>query len=793
MPMLTKTLERVLSMAVREVKVRKHEFITLEHLLFAIILEDAGKEILTNCGAETRLLRHQLEKFFKEHLTVKSESNPDSEVPQTLGVQRVLKRAIYNMRAAGKSLIGVGDVLASLFEEEDSFAVYFLKSHGINRLDILEYISHGMSGENVWLSSHDSKDSGNSRDSDEDGEYDDDDDMSFPCSANKDGDSALAKYTIDLVEKASLGNLDPLIGRDLELSRTIQILTRRRKNNPIFVGEPGVGKTTMAEGLALKIACNDVPESLRSCGVYSLDMGALLAGTKYRGDFEDRMKAVLSELSAKPGAILFVDEIHTVVGAGATNGGTMDASNLLKPALSSGNFRCIGSTTYEEYRNHFEKDRALSRRFQKVDIVEPTKEETVEILTGLKRAYEDHHLVNYTSAAIQAAVDLSDKHIADRFLPDKAIDVIDEAGAARRLASRKKAGKRLTIDISEIERVVAKMARIPENKVSGNERDKLKDLLPEIKSVVFGQDEAVEAVAKAVRRSRAGLGTPGRPTCSFLFTGPTGVGKTELAKQLAQVLGVGFIRFDMSEYMEKHAVARLIGAPPGYIGFEQGGLLTEAIRKQPHCVLLLDEVEKAHPDMVNILLQVMDSATLTDNIGRKANFAHVALIMTSNAGSQEMAGHNIGFSTKGGGSERADKGSKAIERLFAPEFRNRLDGIITFKNLNPEIMGHIVDKFVAELTTTLEEKQVSLEIDPKAKSWLAQKGYDPVYGARPLARVIQTEIKDPLSEEILFGQLIEGGQTSIGLASEEDEDKLVFSFVPRPKNKPRSRKAAQVS
>ena len=759
--MLSKKLERVLTSAVKEVKRRNHEYLTLEHLLYAMLLEETGRDILVHCGANVVRLKHQLERFFTDHMETLPH-NAESEVVQTLGVQRVLQRAIMQMQSSGKQQVEVGDVLAAVFDEEDSYAVYYLKSHGISRLDVLEYISHGGGREQAPSEGPGTEDQ---------------------REGGKPGGSALEQYTVDLVAKARKGEIDPLIGRDQELTRTIHVLLRRRKNNPIFVGDPGVGKTALAEGLALRIVKGDVPESFRDTLIYALDMGALLAGTKYRGDFEARLKGVLSELEQKPGAILFVDEIHTIVGAGATSGGTLDASNILKPVLGSGKLRCIGSTTYEEYKNHFEKDRALSRRFQKIDVGEPSVEEAVEIIKGLRTYYEAHHGVRYTPAALRAAVELSSRHINDRFLPDKAIDVIDEAGAVRKLAGTAAKG---AIGVAEMEKVVAAMAKIPAARVSSSDKVRLENLEGELKNLVFGQEDAVEAIAKAILRSRAGLANIGKPTGSFLLAGPTGVGKTELAKQLAAVLGIHFVRFDMSEYMEKHAVARLIGAPPGYVGFEQGGLLTDVIRKHPYSVLLLDEIEKAHPDMFNILLQVMDYATLTDNNGRKADFGHVILLMTTNAGAREMSAKSIGFGTgKAGDAEsKGSKGKKAIEQLFSPEFRNRLDGTITFKSLTSEVMDRIVHKFIRELNAQMAEKRVFVRLTPAAVVKLAEKGFDADYGARPLARIIQVEIKDTLAQEMLFGKLQKGGEAEIDAAPNGAPELFTFSFSSRAPRKP---------
>jgi len=759
--MLGKRLERVLTHAVKEVKNRNHEYLTLEHLLHAIVQEESGSSILVNCGANVVRLRHQLERFFAEHMEAMPHGQA-TEVVQTAGVQRVLQRAILQMQASGKDKVEVGDVLAAIFEEDDSYAAYFLRSHGVTRLDVLECIAHGQGVDDGRGPASESKDAEGGA---------------------KDG-SALAKFTVDLVAKAREGKIDPLIGRDAELSRTIQVLARRHKNNPLFVGDPGVGKTALAEGLALKIANGDVPEMFTDAQIYALDMGALLAGTKYRGDFEARMKSVLNEFEAKPSAILFVDEIHTIVGAGATSGGSLDASNILKPALASGQLKCIGSTTYEEFKNHFEKDRALSRRFQKIDVPEPSVEEALEILKGLKPHYEAHHGVRYTPASLKSAVELSARHINDRYLPDKAIDVIDEAGAAFRLSG--KPGKN-AISVQDVERVVSRIARIPAESVSVADRGHLAGIEEDLKRLIFGQDEAVDILCRAIKRSRAGLAPTNRPTGNFLLTGPTGVGKTELAKQLANVLGIHFMRFDMSEYMEKHAVARLIGAPPGYVGFDQGGLLTDGIRKNPYCVLLLDEIEKAHPDMFSILLQVMDYATLTDNNGRKADFSHVILLMTSNAGAREMAAKAIGFGGQNPEEDTAFHGQKALERLFTPEFRNRLDAVIAFKPLSSPVMEMIVRKYVAELGAQLSERKVTLEVGGKAVEWLAKKGFDPTFGARPLARLIQEKVKDPLADEMLFGKLQKGGHVAVDLAAKGKalslETRLTFTFSPKSNEK----------
>ncbi len=744
--MLSKDLERIIARAIREVKVRHHEYLTLEHILYAYLLDDKGKEVLSGCGVDMFKLKNQLERFFLDHLEVMPPSG-DREIVQTIGVQRVMHRALGHVQSAGKNMIQAGDLLAVMFEEEEAFAVYYLRTQGLSRLDILEYISHEMESDQPGSACPDCRPK---EKSDKDGNF-------------------LALYTDNLVEKARKGLIDPLVGREPEMKRVIQVLLRRRKNNPIFVGDPGVGKTAMAEGLALQISDRKVPDTFLKTNIYALDMGSLLAGTKFRGDFEARLKGVINELQKIKGAILFIDEIHTIVGAGATSGGSMDASNILKPVLASGEIRCIGSTTYEEYKNHFEKDKALSRRFQKIELPEPSIRESVEILKGLRPYYEDFHHVRYMPSAIDAAVDLSARFINDRFLPDKAIDVMDEAGAVHVLEGAPRGKKQVTP--KDIERVIASMAKIPARQISSSDKGKLLDLDRDLKNVIFGQDKAVDTLARAIKRSRAGLREENKPVGSFLMIGPTGVGKTELSKQLAEVLGIKFIRFDMSEYMEKHAVARLIGAPPGYVGFDQGGLLTEAIRKSPYSVLLLDEIEKAHPDMFNILLQIMDYATLTDNNGRKADFRHVILLMTSNAGAREMGSKSIGF-----GQEAKDdltaKGIAAVEKLFSPEFRNRLDAIVTFEALSSKVMELIVDKNINELNRQLKDKKVVLTLSGPARSWLARKGYDPMFGARPLSRVMQEMIKDPLAEKLLFENLDK--KTAIKIELNNKKNQLQF-------------------
>ena len=745
--MISKELSATLGFAVREAKKRRHEYVSIEHILFAILYDPTGIDIIENCGGNVENLIAALEEFFEG----KIEQIPDGNeyvLQQTIGFQRIIQRAVNHARSAEKAEVTVSDILASIFLEKDSHAEYFLSAEGITRLDVLNFISHDVSktpsAESPPELTRPAKDK-----------------------RQKKG-NPLELFTTNLIKLALEDKLDPLIGRKTEMERTMQVLCRRRKNNPVYVGDPGVGKTAMAEGLAQQIAKGDVPDLLKDVEIFALDLGGMLAGTKFRGDFEQRLKGVITELKKKPKAILFIDEIHTIVGAGATSSGSMDASNILKPVLTSGDIRCIGSSTYEEYKNHFEKDRALSRRFEKVEIFEPPINETVQILKGLRSRYEEHHGIVYTEASLKAAAELSAKFINDRYLPDKAIDVIDEAGAFIRLSG---GSTRKKINPADIEKIVAKMARIPTQSVSTSDRSKLENLGDGLKRVVFGQDDAIQALVTSIKRSRAGLGTPGRPVGCFLFTGPTGVGKTEVTRQIARILGVEFIRFDMSEYMEKHAVARLIGAPPGYIGFDQGGQLTDGIRKHPHCVLLLDEIEKAHPDLFNILLQVMDHATLTDNNGKKADFRNVMLMMTSNAGTREMSQNTIGFGDVD--KDTASKGKAAIEKMFSPEFRNRLDEIINFNSLDSEIMEKVVDKFLLELNDQLATKKVFLTISDPVRSWLAKKGYDPKFGARPLVRVIQTEIKDALSDQILFGTMQKGGEVHIDL----EDDKLVFEYV----------------
>jgi ATP-dependent Clp protease ATP-binding subunit ClpA len=748
--MINKEFEVTIEAMIRDAKSRSHEYLTVEHILYAVLHDEIGADIIAACGGDVSELKSSIDKYFDESVP-KTEEGSTLYPQPTVGFQKVFQRALLHSESASKEETDAGDILASLLLEEDSHAVYLLQSQGVKRIDVLNYISHGI--EKV---SHDGE------------EGSDDTESVRPEGEQQGKKDPLESFAVDLTAKAARGEIDPLVGRKAEVERTIQVLSRRKKNNVIFVGEPGVGKTAIVEGLAQGIHEGKVPESLRKAQIFSLDMGALLAGTKYRGDFEARLKSTISRLEKIRGAILFIDEIHTIVGAGATSGGSMDASNILKPVLNSGRLRCIGASTYEEYKNYFEKDRALSRRFQKIEIQEPTIKETVEILGGLKSHYEAFHEVKFTEGALRAASELSAKYINDKFLPDKAIDVIDEAGAVLKLSPAHKSKK--VVGTREIEKIVAKMARIPSRTVSTSDMEKLRNLEDELKKAVFGQGSAIHSLSAAIKRNRAGLGAPERPIGSFLFTGPTGVGKTEVSKQMASVLGVKFIRFDMSEYMEKHTVARLIGAPPGYVGFDQAGLLTDAIRKNPYSVLLLDEVEKAHPDIFSILLQVMDYATLTDNNGKKADFRNVILIMTSNAGAKDIVREVIGFGDRSGDTQ--SKSKDAITRLFSPEFRNRLDGIITFNPLTAGIMRQVVVKFVDELRGQLVQKNVRITLSDDATDWLASKGYDTLYGARPLARLIQVEIKDVLSDEVLFGRLKKGGNVHIGLK----EDKLVFDY-----------------
>jgi ATP-dependent Clp protease ATP-binding subunit ClpA len=746
--MITKELEHTLGAAVEEAIKRRHEYVTLEHLLLALLHDRTASDVIYHCGGDIDSLKQEVEQFFDEHME-KLEQDQTGMPEQTVMFRRVLQYALFQAQASEQKEVNSGSVLAALFHAERSHAVYLLEKQGIKRLAVLNYISHGIS----TISEDPEPGFGDVNIEAGDGD----------AQSSKD---PLKSFTVNLIERAAAGHIDPLIGRAAELQRTIQILCRRRKNNPVYVGEPGVGKTAIAEGLALKIHLGEVPEALRSAQVYALDMGAVLAGTKYRGEFEQRLKGVISALKKIPESILFIDEIHTIVGAGAVSGGTMDASNILKPALASSELRCIGSTTYSEYKASFERDRALARRFQKIEVAETSVAETVEILTGLKSYYEEYHGVRYSPQALRVAAELSAKYMHDRFLPDKAIDVLDEAGAALKLLLP--ARKSMTVRPVDIEAVVARMAKIPAKTVVSSEKVRLGDLQSKLQSVIFGQDEAINQVVGAIKLSRSGLGQPEKPVGSFLFSGPTGVGKTELAKQLAAVMGVEFIRFDMSEYAESHTVSRLIGAPPGYVGFDQGGLLTDAINKTPYAVLVLDEIEKAHPNLFNILLQVMDHATLTDNNGKKADFRNVILIMTTNAGARELSEGGIGFQKDAG----RGHGRGAIERAFSPEFRNRLDGWIAFKPLDFAVIERIVDKFIGELNAQLKEKKVVVKLSSEARMWLAKRGFDRLYGARPMARLIQSKIKEPLAEKILFGEVQLTGEVQV----EEKDDGLVLVF-----------------
>ncbi|MFC1685252.1 ATP-dependent Clp protease ATP-binding subunit ClpA [Pseudomonadota bacterium] len=742
--MLSKELEFSLSQGFKQAREKLHEFMTIEHLLLTLLDNPTAAEVLRACGADADLLRRDVSTFIDETTPLIPEDDTRETQP-TLGFQRVLQRAVFHVQSSGKKEVTGANVLVAIFSEQESQAVYFLHQQDVSRLDVLNYISHGISKVHG--------------DSEEDGGISpastDEEEVATP------GKNPLENYATNLNEQAKLGKIDPLVGRQAEVERTAQILCRRRKNNPLLVGEAGVGKTAIAEGLAKKIVDQEVPDALANCIIYSLDLGGLVAGTKYRGDFEKRLKSVLAQLHKEPNSILFIDEIHTIIGAGAASGGVMDASNLIKPVLASGDLRCIGSTTYQEFRGIFEKDRALARRFQKIDVTEPTVEETIDILKGLKSRFEEHHHIRYTPKALRAAAELSARYINDRHLPDKAIDVIDEAGANVQLKPISKRKK--SIGIHDIENIIAKMARIPPKTVSISDTEALKDLTKNLQMVVFGQDEAIGTLSTAIRMSRSGLGAEEKPVGSFLFAGPTGVGKTEITRQLARIMGMQLIRFDMSEYMERHTVSRLIGAPPGYVGFDQGGLLTEEVTKHPHAVLLLDEIEKAHPDVFNLLLQVMDHGTLTDNNGRKADFRNVVIVMTTNAGAGEMDRSSIGFTPQ----DHTTDGMEAIKRIFSPEFRNRLDGIIQFKPLAGDSLGHVVDKFLFELEGQLEEKKVTLTIESDVRAWLAEHGYDPKMGARPMARVIQEKIKKPLAEELLFGKLAGGGHVRIDVVDGE--------------------------
>ncbi|GIX11527.1 ATP-dependent Clp protease ATP-binding subunit ClpA [Elioraea sp.] len=760
--MLSRNLEQTLHRALGLASERRHEYATLEHLLLSLVEDSDAAGVLKACAVDIEKLRRDLTEFLDKDLAGLVTDRAGDPKP-TAGFQRVVQRAAIHVQSSGRDEVTGANVLVALFSERESHAVYFLQQQDMSRLDAVNYISHGIAKVPGRAEKRPVQGTPSGAEDGEGGREE---------KQSRRGQEALANYCINLNRKAAQGKIDPLIGRETEVERTIQILCRRTKNNPLYVGDPGVGKTAIAEGLAKRIVEGDVPEVLARCTIYALDMGALLAGTRYRGDFEERLKAVVSELEAQPGAILFIDEIHTVIGAGATSGGAMDASNLLKPALASGTLRCIGSTTYKEYRNYFEKDRALVRRFQKIDVAEPTLDDSIKILKGLKSNYEKHHKVRYTDEAIKAAVELSARYIHDRKLPDKAIDVIDEVGASRMLLPENK--RRKTVTVKDVEEIVAKIARIPPKSVSADDKETLKNLERDLKAMVFGQDAAIEALSAAIKLARAGLRDGEKPIGCYLFSGPTGVGKTEVAKQLAKTLGIALTRFDMSEYMERHSVSRLIGAPPGYVGFDQGGLLTDAIDQNPHCVLLLDEIEKAHPDLFNILLQVMDHGKLTDHNGKQVDFRNVILIMTTNAGASDMAKPAIGFERQA----RVGEDEEAIKRLFTPEFRNRLDAIIPFAGLTPEIVGRVVDKFVMQLEAQLADRNVTIELTDAARAWLAGKGYDPLYGARPLARVIQEHIKKPLAEELLFGRLAKGGAVRVGV--EEETKTLTFTYVEVP-------------
>jgi ATP-dependent Clp protease ATP-binding subunit ClpA len=756
--MLSRNLEQTLHRALSLASERRHEYATLEHLLLGLADDTDAATVLRACGVDLDKLRNDLSEFLDKDLAGLATDRAGDPKP-TAGFQRVVQRAAIHVQSSGRDEVTGANVLVALFSERESHAVYFLQLQDMTRLDAVNFISHGIAKAPGRSAQRPVQGTGSQPEAHQEQEREE--------KPNRRNQDALSNYCVNLNKKAMAGKIDPLIGRENEIERTIQILCRRTKNNPLYVGEPGVGKTAIAEGLAKRIVEGDVPEVLARSTIFALDMGALLAGTRYRGDFEERLKAVVAELENMQGAILFIDEIHTVIGAGATSGGAMDASNLLKPALASGNLRCIGSTTYKEFRNYFEKDRALVRRFQKIDVNEPNVEDSVKILRGLKANYERHHKVRYTDEAIRAAVELSAKYINDRKLPDKAIDVIDEVGASRMLLPEHK--RRKTVTLRDVEEIVAKIARIPPKSVSADDKETLRNLERDLKSMVFGQDRAIEALSAAIKLARAGLREPEKPIGNYLFCGPTGVGKTEVARQLAATMGIELIRFDMSEYMERHSVSRLIGAPPGYVGFDQGGLLTDAIDQHPHAVLLLDEIEKAHQDLFNILLQVMDHGKLTDHNGKTVDFRNVVLIMTTNAGASDLAKEAIGF----GREERIGEDEDAIKRLFTPEFRNRLDATIAFAGLTPEIVGRVVEKFVMQLEAQLADRNVTIELSSAAKEWLAERGYDKLYGARPLARVIQEHIKKPLAEELLFGKLVKGGAVKVTLK----DGKLDFEII----------------
>ncbi|END2732999.1 ATP-dependent Clp protease ATP-binding subunit ClpA [Escherichia coli] len=753
--MLNQELELSLNMAFARAREHRHEFMTVEHLLLALLSNPSAREALEACSVDLVALRQELEAFIEQTTPVLPASEEERDTQPTLSFQRVLQRAVFHVQSSGRNEVTGANVLVAIFSEQESQAAYLLRKHEVSRLDVVNFISHGTRKDEPTQSS----DPGSQPNSEE----------------QAGGEERMENFTTNLNQLARVGGIDPLIGREKELERAIQVLCRRRKNNPLLVGESGVGKTAIAEGLAWRIVQGDVPEVMADCTIYSLDIGSLLAGTKYRGDFEKRFKALLKQLEQDTNSILFIDEIHTIIGAGAASGGQVDAANLIKPLLSSGKIRVIGSTTYQEFSNIFEKDRALARRFQKIDITEPSIEETVQIINGLKPKYEAHHDVRYTAKAVRAAVELAVKYINDRHLPDKAIDVIDEAGARARLMPVSKRKK--TVNVADIESVVARIARIPEKSVSQSDRDTLKKLSDRLKMLVFGQDKAIEALTEAIKMARAGLGHEHKPVGSFLFAGPTGVGKTEVTVQLSKALGIELLRFDMSEYMERHTVSRLIGAPPGYVGFDQGGLLTDAVIKHPHAVLLLDEIEKAHPDVFNILLQVMDNGTLTDNNGRKADFRNVVLVMTTNAGVRETERKSIGLIHQDNSTDAMEE----IKKIFTPEFRNRLDNIIWFDHLSTDVIHQVVDKFIVELQVQLDQKGVSLEVSLEARNWLAEKGYDRAMGARPMARVIQDNLKKPLANELLFGSLVDGGQVTVALDKEKNE--LTYGFQSAQKHK----------
>jgi ATP-dependent Clp protease ATP-binding subunit ClpA len=766
MPSFAESLEKTLHQALHNAADRRHEYATLEHLLLALIDDADAAQVMQACGVDLGELGDAVTHYLDNELDSLKVAEKTDPAP-TSGFQRVVQRAILHVQSSGKDVVTGANVLVALFSERESYAVYFLQQQDMSRLDAVSYISHGIGKGGQPVEQRTVRGTEEPQEEKQD------------AAAKQKKDSALDQFTVNLNARAQAGKIDPLIGRGPEVDRTIQILCRRSKNNPLYVGDPGVGKTAIAEGLARKIVEGDVPEVLQKAVIYSLDMGALLAGTRYRGDFEERLKQVVSELEKMPHAVLFIDEIHTVIGAGATSGGAMDASNLLKPALSSGSIRCIGSTTYKEFRNHFEKDRALLRRFQKIDVNEPTIEDTIKILKGLRTAFEDHHKVKYTPDAIKTAVELSARYINDRKLPDKAIDVIDEVGAMQMLVPPAK--RRKIITAREIESVIATMARIPPKSVSKDDKKVLEHLDRDLKRVVFGQNKAIEVLSSAIKLSRAGLRDPDKPIGNYLFSGPTGVGKTEVARQLANIMGIPLQRFDMSEYMERHSVSRLIGAPPGYVGYDQGGLLTDAIDQQPHCVLLLDEIEKAHPDLFNILLQVMDNGKLTDHHGKTVDFRNVVLIMTTNAGAADMAREGIGF----GDVSREDASDEAVKKMFTPEFRNRLDAIVPFGYLGTEVVARVVDKFILQLELQLADQNVHIRLDQEARDWLSERGYDRLYGARPMARLIQEKIKQPLAEELLFGKLVQGGEVNVHMK----DGAMAFEIVPAPPKAGKPKKA----